>query len=551
MKRLLLFIILISFLTSAWAQKPQLLKDINADTTAIDYYDSKVLEYNGKGYFSADDGIHGIELWVTDGTTAGTELVTDIMPGSGSSYVRSRTVFNNLIYFSAYDTIHGMELWATDGTSGGTFLVKDIYPGFNGNLPNGSGPNNFFIYNNKLYFSALDAAHGNELWSSDGTDAGTALVKDLNPGPGFGSCSGFIEYNGIMLFSARDNVHGYELWRSDGTDSGTYLVKDINPGVNDGYPLGQWCNYNNKTYFRAMDGVHGFELWESDGTESGTHIVLDLYPGNGSGYPSAITSYQNEMFFSGTDSAYGRELFKSDGTAAGTLLVKDIIPGVTGSFPSPQIFHNGKLYFKTNEPTYGSELWVSDGTDSGTHIVSDLRPGIAGSSPENFISFGSQFYFIAASNTTDGWQLFRYNDSTNIVSMVVPDQYDTNACADADGDFQSVPCVAIGMLFYPARYDSNLDGEFYTVQQSPIGIDELREKINFSIYPVPASSQISIELQENQPATVIIFNALGEKILSRQFNENVLLDISSFVPGIFTVQLITTRGVGVKAFVKE
>ena len=559
MRFILLFILLAFSLVTTHAQTPVLLKDISVDTSGADFYDSFFLEYNGKAYFSANDWIYGTELWVTDGTAAGTERVTDIMPGSGSSFPKSRIIFNNLIYFSAYNTDNGTELWATDGTSGGTFMVKDIYPGFSyfpdenqelDSLPNGSGANNFFIYNDRLFFSAVDSAHGNELWSTDGTDTGTVLVKDICPGNCFGSPFGFTIYNGLLFFAARDAVHGYELWKSDGTANGTVMIKDIYPGLSDGFTTGLWCNYNNKLYFKGYDGAHGHEIWETDGTDSGTQLMIDFYPGPGSGSPSTITVYNNLMYFSATDSLHGRELFRSDGTAAGIQLVKDIIPGTTGSFPSPSIYHNGKLYFKSSVPANGGELWVTDGTDSGTYMVSDIRPGIAGSTPLNLISFGNRLYFVAIQSITEGYQLFGYNDSTGIVSQITPPIYLPNACGDDDGDFVSVPCVALGTLFYPARYDS-LWVEFYMIKPPWIGIDEPPERTVFSIYPVPATSTVSIDLVENDQATALVFNGLGDVVIKQLFHDRISFDISSFAPGIFTVQVITTRGTGVKRFVKQ
>ena len=79
-------------------------------------------------------------------------------------------------YFSASDGISGPALWKTDGTSAGTVLVKDINPGVNGSRPGG-----FAVFNGVLYFSANDGSNGSELWKTDGTAAGTQLVKDINP----------------------------------------------------------------------------------------------------------------------------------------------------------------------------------------------------------------------------------------------------------------------------------------------------------------------------------------------------------------------------------
>jgi ELWxxDGT repeat protein len=107
--------------------------------------------------------------------------VKDINPSTGS-LVSDLTVFGAALYFSADDGVSGPELWKSDGTEAGTVRVKDINtaPGA------GSAPNALTVFNGALYFSANDGVTGRELWKTDGTDAGTTQVKDLCPG----SCSG-------------------------------------------------------------------------------------------------------------------------------------------------------------------------------------------------------------------------------------------------------------------------------------------------------------------------------------------------------------------------
>ncbi len=134
-------------------------------------------------YFVADDGSHGRELWKTDGTSAGTTMVSDIDDnGSDGSDPRNLAVLDGEILFSADDGDVGRELWKTDGTSAGTVLVKDIR-----DLgANGSSPDSLTRADDHLYFSALDGKglgdNGRELWKTDGTEAGTVLVEDINPG---------------------------------------------------------------------------------------------------------------------------------------------------------------------------------------------------------------------------------------------------------------------------------------------------------------------------------------------------------------------------------
>jgi len=68
-------------------------------------------------------------------------------------------------------------LWITDAISNGTFLVKDINPGINSSLPQ-----NYFVFNNLIFFTAENSEFGQELWLTDGTRDGTVLLEDIKLG---------------------------------------------------------------------------------------------------------------------------------------------------------------------------------------------------------------------------------------------------------------------------------------------------------------------------------------------------------------------------------
>ncbi len=125
---------------------------------------------------------------------------------------------------------------------------------------------------------AVDGVHGWELWKSDGTAAGTTLVKDINPNDSSRPW-GLTPVGSTLFFVADDGTHGYELWRSDGTESGTTLVKNITPtDSSDLYAPNALTAVGDTLYFNTQDGVHGRELWKSDGTEAGTIMVKDINP---------------------------------------------------------------------------------------------------------------------------------------------------------------------------------------------------------------------------------------------------------------------------------
>ena len=101
-----------------------MVKDINPGPGNA--YPSYFKVFNGKIYFQANNGINGSELWVTDGTAAGTQMVKDINPGAGNSSVYSYTEFNGKLYFTATNSAANYEMWVTDGTTAGTQMFKEI-----------------------------------------------------------------------------------------------------------------------------------------------------------------------------------------------------------------------------------------------------------------------------------------------------------------------------------------------------------------------------------------------------------------------------------------
>lgn len=293
--------------------------------------------------------------------TATPRLVKDIDP-SGDLSPEGFTKFGDDVFFRADKPNVGLELWKTDGTYQGTALVKDIRPG-----AEGSGLGGFTVAAGRLFFGATDGVHGYELWSSDGTSTGTSMVKDIDRGKHSADPRDLISFGGRVYFLATKRSLGAdrsELWTSDGTRPGTHIVKNVDIHV-DHYPQPSLVATHKYLFFAAYDGSTGVKLWRSDGTTGGTKVVPGLAPF----VPYDLTVAGGKVYF-GAYSAIGcalppAGLYRSDGTAHGTVLLAD--PATADVAEPQQLASAGRRVFFV--PLYTKELWTSDGTPNGTKRV--------------------------------------------------------------------------------------------------------------------------------------------------------------------------------------
>lgn len=369
---------------------------------------------NGNLYFAASDGVNGSELWTSDGTADGTTLVKDINPGPFSSLDASVVgatpqivVIGNTLYFAAQTFSAGRELWKSDGTADGTQLVKDIWPGTN---EFGSGqdanPVELTAVGTQLFFVATDAT-GISLWKSTGTEAGTLKLISL-PEFQFGTSYWLTGLGTNLYFVNRDDAHGLELWRSNGTAAGTTLLKDIQPGRLGSDPTALRA-HGSLLFFDADDGQTGRELWRSDGTAAGTTLLQDTNTSGIGSNPASGMTIGNSFYFWAAEAGGVQALWKTDGTSAGTVRLKaNPVSDSFMPFTPMMAALNNTLYFTAIDPTNGNELWKTDGTPAGTVLVRDIRPGAESSNIASMVAFGGQIYFVADDGVR-GAELWRSN----------------------------------------------------------------------------------------------------------------------------------------------
>lgn len=426
-----------------------LVKDISL-VASHDSNPHKMVTMGGVLYFIADDGVHGNELWRSDGTIGGTEMVIDLNPTRqtivGGSIVDENpgTDFGEVvagdekIFFSAAvgnDEIR--ELYVSDGSSSGTLRISETFdcePQLFSNYPEFtySGVNSISVMPasevgfDTAYFSAFRCSYENVVCSgeephiSDGTESGTFQLVDLFYGntdltmPNGGSITADLEGSqpseftisgNNIYFSANADIGavlndvGRELFVIDTSSpaGGVQLVKDINYGGGDSSPS-LFEDMDGELFFSADDGISGMELWKSDGTGAGTVIVSNIAANGSSSWPGHKISVGDTLFFTANNGISGHELWKSNGTYSGTSLVKDIVAGPSDGGVRDMVEFDGDLYFIAYSSsqavgTQGTEVWRSDGSVSGTVMIHN--PMITdGTDALSLTRVGDRLYFV-------------------------------------------------------------------------------------------------------------------------------------------------------------
>ncbi len=438
--------ILVSGLAAA---QPVMVRDILPGPDGQFQIDGLVV--GGQFFFGANNGVDGAEPWISDGSTAGTTLLTDLRTGPDSSNPLFRGSLNNAALFNARDDAAGSEFWSTLAFPG-VPTVFDILAG-----PPSSSPRWLGIVGGRVLVNARDNSGDREIWWLN-TNTGPVLYVDIN-GSQSGSdphaltpigtnsallvakpvtpptlrsrphrlvgeiateilgsnnvrlsfSNGFWPVDGGWLFmaSAEGGPAGREPWRLlDGSDI-AQLVRDINPGFENGYTTSNAFTgdpIDGVVYFAGETPSSGVEPWRSDGTFDGTFRVADVAPGEFDSNPERFVEFNGHVYFGGR-SPDGPQLWRVSGSDA--ELVATISSDPAGIAPRPAVVFDNHLIFRAETPEHGFEWWAANGSIGGVALIGDVYPGPSDGAPRPLAWVVNDTLLWEGNNGVDGRELWK------------------------------------------------------------------------------------------------------------------------------------------------
>jgi ELWxxDGT repeat protein len=400
-----------------------------------------------------------LTVWHTDGTISGTKVTREISrrPEILSLYMHDS--FHDQLLFSAVTSSSGRDLWLSDGTMAGTrihtpdiriswqqvvgerlFVVVGYRQLYVLDEPDGelvplanfeSITARYTATSDSLFFFVQEAPKP-RLWTSDGTSWGTRPVSNLELSWNRDLAAigdkvfllGAVESDDPLALLRVDDDHRIvrvadlpvvanecsrlvpagqsificcpsSLWRSDGTTDGTVqlAMPFADSDLYHPTPVGE-------ELFLLGRRQQSWELWWTSGDQ--VVLVDDLTLAGQPAAPIYIWApvvVGDLLFFPLLHQSTGQELWVSDGTPEGTRQVRDIYPGPRGSYPSSLTAVDDTLLFTADNGVRGYELWISDGSEAGTRMVTDIAPGRDASSPDQYMPVGPMVLFTAADRT--------------------------------------------------------------------------------------------------------------------------------------------------------
>jgi len=331
-------------------------------------------------------------------------MAASLVTSSTAFYMQNSEleIYSNKVYFGARNaSTFNTEIWSTNGTTAGTSLVKTI------STDTMAIVSNLHAANGNLFFTAYTRKNGRELWTSKGTAATTSMLKDIVVGESSGIKSSntwfdsynpsSIVFNNRLFINAYSDSCGVEPWISDGSSSGTLMLKDVNDDFRFGdQEVGNFMVAGDYLFLTAADSLNGAELWRTDGTRNGTQLAENISPAFLPTGFDEFTEFKNKLFVTAISFIDGQELYTSNGKpGAGNSFFVTPSGIFNSSSPHDYAVKEPYLYYIGMDSLINTDnVFRSDGTRAGTQT---LNKGLSNSYTDvsGLRKVGDRLYFSA------------------------------------------------------------------------------------------------------------------------------------------------------------
>ena len=356
-----------------------------------------------------------LEVWAAGGGTAPTTLFT--LPGDDRRLFGLSTRSFGGRTLVGLSTDRGSELWSTDGTSAGTQRLADT----------GNGGLDLALAGDRAVFGGYDEEAGFQLWSTDGTPAGSDRLLILEARGAGSQSRAFAAVAGGVAFRACDGRRTV-LWASDGVPghAPTPLLDERDgcaPLLGESVPL----HVDGRIFFTEPDTPAGpgvRQLWTSDGTPGGT-APLTSFSDQLAGEPFVLGG--KVSFVVQPLAAGGASLWQTDGTAGGTaerMAFPSALSDLRAATPIGE-----ELYFAAVDSTAGLHLFASAASSGETRRLTAAGPQPLDATygipfyPPRFTRFGDHVYFTMCARWPGPCGLMRTRGSVESTELFIGDPW--------------------------------------------------------------------------------------------------------------------------------
>lgn len=487
------------------------------------------------------------QLWKVNTSNSTNYLVKSFGPLYGPYGDVSNALFvNNKLYFVMYISPGDHQLWVSDGTDAGTkplFTSSKIYA--------------FFDFNNALFFSAFSYTNMalNGMYKTDGTPTNTILLKNFQSRyegtSAYSGIANYTKYNNKIVFTVHKGVinnpttHYAELWSTDGTAAGFVKLDSLYGSIGVYGKKSPYSDYtntfpelNDMLYFTFVNNANynTSEIWRTNGTVNNSSYLHDLGP---SANTSPIISFNNKLILTAYTASYGQEIYISDSSKGSINLLKDINsnPGFLSSNPKNFLIHCNKFFFIARDSSNSFErIWESDATTNGTKVNTPNR-GL----------------YSLITKLNDGNLYYAYRYSVNSVDSIKIFMIDSTCTTTevlkwAVLDYGNVSQIMLSNSVI-LRLGGGQAGPMGLYSLSPTTTINQVEKSNnqLTIYPNPLNDVLNFNVSKN--SNIKIYDLVGNIVFEQSFLKGQhSINLKHLSNGLYFI--IDDRG-GVQKFIKE